>query len=78
MLEKQENPDLRSYKCLIKHQILTIKKMVEIADAVGFEFSLIPVKDSKKDRISRSSSLPENPQKIKARMEVNQERNDER
>ena len=51
---------------------LTIRKMVEISDAVGLEFSLIPVK-SKKDQISRTLLLPEYPQRITPRMEVNEE-----
>ena len=55
---------------------LTIRKMVEISDAVGLEFSLIPVK-SKKDQISRTSSLPEYSQRKTPRMEVNEKRNDE-
>jgi transcriptional regulator with XRE-family HTH domain len=52
---------------------LTIIKMVEISDAVGLEFSLTPIKRSKKDKISRTSSLPEYPQRITPRMEVNEE-----
>ncbi len=51
---------------------ISIKRMVKIAEAVGFEFSLSPVK-SKKDQISRTLSLSEYPQGITPRMEVNEE-----
>jgi plasmid maintenance system antidote protein VapI len=52
---------------------ISIIRMVEIADAVGLEFSLVPAK-SKKDQISRSSHVQEYPHRITPRMEVNEER----
>ena len=51
---------------------ISIKRMVKIAEAVGFEFSLSPVK-SKKDHISHTLLLPDYPQRITPRMEVNEE-----
>ena len=51
---------------------ISVIRMVEIADAVGLEFSLTPIK-SKRVQISSSSSLSEYPQRITPRMEVNEE-----
>ena len=52
---------------------ISVIRMVEIAEAVGLEFSLTPLK-SKQDQMSRSSFLSEYPQRITPRMEVNEER----
>ena len=51
---------------------LTIKKMVEITDAVGLEFSLTPVK-SKRVQQLHNSYTSEHPQGVTSRMEVNEE-----
>ena len=52
---------------------ISVIRMVEIADAVGLEFSLAPVKNKKVQK-SPSSYLPEHPQRVTSRMEVNEER----
>ncbi len=54
---------------------ISVIRMVEIADAVGLEFSLTPIK-SKRVQISPSSSFSEYSQRKTLRMEVNEERND--
>ncbi|MCK4529716.1 MAG: helix-turn-helix transcriptional regulator [Candidatus Marinimicrobia bacterium] len=51
---------------------ISVIRMVEIAEAVGLEFSLTPIK-SKRVQISRSSSLSEYSQRKTLRMEVNEE-----
>ncbi len=51
---------------------LTIKKMVEIADAVGLEFSLVP-HSSKSSQKYRSTYTSQSSKGLASRMEVNED-----
>ncbi|MEA2076875.1 MAG: helix-turn-helix transcriptional regulator [Candidatus Marinimicrobia bacterium] len=50
---------------------ISVIRMVEIADAVGLEFSLTPIK-SKRVQQFRTSYIPEHPKRVTSRMEVNE------